>query len=110
MSDTMTEPTTTTKSLLFAAMGRALQREARLLSLTKPVAFRSPPHVQGKDRTIKRCPEMTVVCVRIAGRDPNRVAGDMIDGVIAANDIAGTEAEGPARARLWEAAGEALAA
>lgn len=97
-----------TRSLVFATLGRALQAEARLCQLTQPVAFRTPPHKTGVARTIKRCPEMTVVSVRL-DRDPNAVTGDLIDGIIVANDLLGSEIEAEVRARLWVAAGEAIA-
>jgi hypothetical protein len=101
------ETTGITSSGQFAQIARALQREAGLLQLAKPVAFRSPPHVSGRARTIRRCPDITVVAVR-RDRDPNLVTADLIDGIIVANDLLGTEIEDVTRARLWEAAGEAI--
>jgi hypothetical protein len=70
-------------------------------------SFRSPPRLEGVDRTMKRQVdaagvEAVTVSVRIKGRPWVSVLADMIDGVIAANRIEGPTA-GAARTVMWAA-------
>lgn len=92
----------------FSQIARRLQSAARELGLSEVPAFRSPPHVEGQHRTIRRCAESVVVAVD-RRRDVNPVTHDMIDGVIAANRLDG-DVETLVREKLWAAATEALAA
>lgn len=93
----------------FITIGASLQAECARRGLVVP-GFRARPS-QECARTIKRCPNGVVVNVRL-DRDPHTVAGDLIDGVIAANPAL---ADDPllieqVRAELWTAAGLAVAA
>jgi hypothetical protein len=72
--------------------------EARRHGLTAP-GFSSPPRRAGADRTIRRIPGGGVlVAVRVRGRRPDEVAADMVEGVVAANQLDGAAAAG------WRAA------
>jgi hypothetical protein len=62
--------------------------------------FRSPPRVVGVQRTIRRRPGGGVVAVVIKGRPLAAVLADMIDGVIALNNMAHPESD-TVRAALW---------
>jgi hypothetical protein len=93
-------------SLRFAAAARSLGEVARAGGLIVP-GFRSPPRLDGVDRTLKRQidgagVESVTVSVRIKGRPWVSVLADMIDGVIAANRIEGPTA-GAARTMMWAA-------
>ena len=102
-------------SLRFAAAARTLGEVARAAGLTVP-GFRSPPRISGVDRTIKRTPRPAsavvgasvpaghdvTVSVRIKDRPWVSVLADMIDGVLAANDLTGATA-GAARTVMWAA-------
>lgn len=98
----------TCSQIEFSEIARRLQFAARELGLSEVPAFRSPPHVRGQNRTIRRCKDQVVVAVR-RDRDVNPVAHDMIDGVIAANQLDG-DIETLVREKLWAAATEAIAA
>ena len=90
-------------SLAFARVARALATEARRQGLAAP-AFRSPPGLAGTDRTLRRQPGGgAVVSVRFRGRPVEAVVGDLVDGVVAANGLAGTAAA-RLRTSLLEAA------
>lgn len=99
------EPATT---LRFATTARALARAARANGLTVP-GFRSPPRVNGVDRTLRRRGASASIAVRVRGRPWADVLADMIEGVIVANGLAGAEAAA-ARTALATAAGDELAA
>ncbi len=77
---------------MFAQCARQLQSAARASGLVVP-AFRSPPRRRDADRTIRRLPGGAVVAVRLAGRQAAQIQRDMIDGVLAANDLDGRAAE-----------------
>ncbi len=95
------EPATT---LRFAAAARALAAEARRQGLIVP-GFRSPPRLNGADRTLRRRPAGgTSVAVRIRGRPWSAVLADLIEGVVVANRLVGPPAD-RLRARLWTVAG-----
>jgi hypothetical protein len=97
-------------SLRFAAAVRALAVEARRHRLSMP-AFRSPPRLAGVTRSLRRRPDGgATVAVVVRGRPWSAVLADMVDGVVAANQLNGAAAD-QARARLWHAVdGDAEAA
>ena len=78
-------------SVRFSAVAKALGDEARRRGLTPP-AFRSPPLVPGASRTIRRADERAVIAVQLRGRPADEVAADMVEGVVVANRLSGTEA------------------
>lgn len=93
-------------SLRFAATVRALAVEARSLGLDVP-GFRSPPRLEGADRSLRRRPGAPpAVAVRLAGRPFEAVVVDMVEGVVVANGLAGPRAAA-ARARLLQVLGAA---
>ena len=93
----------------FSAIARTLAIETRRLGLVAP-GFRSPPRRLGLLRTIRRFTGGgAVVAVRLGGRPVSAVAGDMVDGVLAANQLTGVRAE-EARARLLDAVADSAAA
>ncbi|MBA3289126.1 MAG: hypothetical protein H0U21_14110, partial [Acidimicrobiia bacterium] len=49
--------------------------------------YRCPPRLVGVDRTVRRRPGGAVVAVRVKGRPWNAVLSDMIEGVVAVNDL-----------------------
>jgi hypothetical protein len=96
-----TTPTNTT-SLDFAAVARLLGACARQRGLTPP-GFRSPPRVEGAERTLQRSGSgWATVSVRLDGRPFGAVVGDMEEGVIVANRLEGAEAT-RVRTALWVA-------
>ena len=96
------EPATT---LRFAATARLLARELQRRRMRVP-GFRSPPRLSGVDRTLRRHPSGSgaTVAVRVRGRVWVAVLADMIEGVVAANVLAGPPAD-ELRAALWSVAG-----
>ena len=77
----------------FSGVAQALGAEARRAGLAVP-GFRSPPRLSGAIRTIRCSPAGgSVVSVVIHGRPMTDVIGDMIDGVVAANQLSGERAE-----------------
>lgn len=91
------EPSNTAR---FAHAARTLAREARRRGLAAP-SYRCPPRVVGADRTLRRRPGGAVVSVRIRGRPWPAVLADMIEGVIAANEMTPPLAT-RVRTELWE--------
>ena len=86
----------------FAEAGRRLVAAATALGVQAP-SFRTPPRVAELDRTIRRASDGSVlVSVRSRGRPPQAVLADMIEGVIAANNLQPTEAT-QVRNELWQA-------
>ena len=79
-------------------MARFLAAESRAAGLTVP-AFRSPPRVPGRARTIRRIRGGAVVAVQLRGRSVAEVAGDMIEGIVVTNGLDAAAAD-PIRARL----------
>jgi hypothetical protein len=89
-------------SLIFAATVRTLAAAARARGLSVP-GFRSPPRVPGADRTVRRTADgRSTVAVVVRGRPHQAVVADMIEGIVIANDLDGTEAT-RVRTKLWEA-------
>jgi hypothetical protein len=89
-------------SLRFAAAARLLGRVARRRGLDVP-GFRSPPRLEGADRSLRRYASGSVtVSVRYRGRPWPAVLADMIDGVVAANRLVGGSAD-RTRTALWSA-------
>ena len=77
----------------FAELARRLGDRARALGLTVP-GFRSPPRVGGTSRTLRRRDDgSAVVAVQVRGRSLDAVAADLVEGVLAANGLAGAEAD-----------------
>jgi len=91
------------RSLQFSTAVRALGSTARRLGLPVSPAFRSPPRAAGAERTLQRhrSGEATVA-VRIKGRPWAAVLADMVEGVVAANELSVLDAAG-VRAALWSA-------
>jgi hypothetical protein len=80
-------------ALQFAEAVRAVTTVARRKGLAVP-AFRSPPGVEGVDRTLRRRSDgNAVVAVRLTGRPFVAVQADVIDGFVAANELTGRPAD-----------------
>jgi hypothetical protein len=91
---------TAASSLRFAAAARALADECRRRRLAVP-GFRSPPRLQGVDRSVRRRADgsaMVAVCLR--DRPWPAVLADMVEGVIVTNGLEGPTAD-RTRAALW---------
>ena len=87
-------------SLRFAHAVRTLGEATRRHRLVMP-GFRSPPRLVGADRTLRRRPDGgSTVAVVLRGRPFQAVMADMIEGVIVANDLKGSEAT-RIRTALW---------
>jgi len=89
------EPT----SLRFARLARSLGEAARAQGLRAP-SFRSPPRLPGVSRSIVRRGPGVTVAVALRDRPWGAVVADMVEGVVAANRLAGVGAD-RARAALW---------
>jgi hypothetical protein len=73
-------------SLGFADAAKAISDEARRAGLDVP-GFRSPPRLP-VDRALRRRPGATpAVAVRLRGREMQTVVADMVEGVLAANNL-----------------------
>lgn len=94
------EPT----SLRFARLARSLAEAARAQGLHAPT-FRSPPRLEGVTRSIVRRGPAVTVAVALRDRPWPAVMADMVEGVVAANRLAGVRAD-RARAALWAAVAE----
>jgi hypothetical protein len=82
-----------TTAVQFSETVRQVVTLARRQGLRPPV-FRSPPGLDGVDRSIRRRPNGTVVvAVRRAGRPLAAIRSDVIDGVVAANELNGAAAD-----------------
>ena len=92
---------TSSATTKFTAAARVLAQRARELDLVVP-GFRSPPRIVGVNRTIRRSRdgEGGVVAVRLTDRPFTAVVGDMIEGVIAINQLNAPQADN-IRALLW---------
>lgn len=92
----------------FAGTARRLASAARARGLHAP-GFRTPPRQPGHDRTIRRYPDgSALVSVRVRGRLWDDVVDDLIDGVLALNDLHGAPAA-EVRLGLWDDLGHGLA-
>jgi hypothetical protein len=86
----------------FLEVARALGAVARRRRLVAP-GFRSPPRLKGVARSLRRWPDgSSQVAVQVRGRPMAAVTADMIDGVVAANQLTGAEAD-RLRSELWAA-------
>jgi hypothetical protein len=63
--------------------------------------FRTPPRLVGLDRTVRRHADGATVSVRVRGRPWAATVADMIDGVVAVNDLDARQAN-RLRADLWD--------
>ena len=96
------------RSLRFAAAARALGETARGAGFVAP-AFRSPPRVKGRMRTIRwHASGSATVSLVLQNRPWSAVLADMIDGFVAVN--AATHDDTADGARASGAAGEASGA
>jgi membrane protein implicated in regulation of membrane protease activity len=94
-------------TLHFATAARVLGREARARGLAAP-GFRSPPRLEGADRTLRRRVRGGAVAVRVRGRPWAAVLADMIEGVVVLNGLVGADAD-TVRGALLQAVDAALA-
>jgi hypothetical protein len=88
-------------SLRFAHAARTLATVARREGLEVP-AFRSPPGIDGVQRTVRRRRGGTTVAVRLRRRPWAAVVADMVEGIVVTNRLAGADADAT-RAALWAA-------
>ena len=96
-------------TLQFSSACRALSAAARAAGLQAP-SFRSPPGVDGANRTIRRRGRgSAVLAVVIHGRPAEAVLSDLVEGVVVANRLGPREAV-RARTLLWDAVATARAA
>ena len=86
-------------SLRFAWAVQALGQSARALGLLVP-GFRSPPRLVGVQRSIKRWHGGATVAVVVRGRPWPAVQADLVEGVVAANDLV-SPASDRTREELW---------
>jgi hypothetical protein len=87
----------------FTSLARLLAQEARRHGLAAP-GFRFPPRLPDVDRTIRRYPAGgAVISVRVRGRSADAIAADMVEGIVVANSLTGTAADG------WRVAFRSLA-
>src|SRR5205823_6323814 len=87
------QPATT---LHFATAARVLGREARARGLDAP-GFRSPPRLEGADRTLRRRVRGAAVAVRVRGR-PGAAVGAGAEDV--PNDVLTSRTDGGDRCRV----------
>jgi len=88
-------------TLRFAHAVRTLSEATRLQGLDVPM-FRTPPRRAGATRTIRRTRRGATIAVRVADRPWMAVLADLVDGVVAANDLHGGQAI-RCRTALWGA-------
>lgn len=88
-------------SVDFAAAARTLAATARRCGLTAP-SYRSPPRLVGVDRTLRRRGDAVVVSIRLKGRPEPAVLADMVEGVVAANELVPPRSD-RVRSELWHA-------
>ena len=76
----------------FSEAVQRLATEARRRGL-EPPGFRAPPRLAGAVRTIRRpASGGSIVAVRLYGRPFERVAADIVDGLLVANQVKGARA------------------
>jgi hypothetical protein len=86
----------------FAVAVKSLHGAARRRGLVVP-AFRSPPRLDGCERSIRWRPDGgATVAVRLRGRPWVAVLADMVEGIVVANGLDGAAAV-QARSALWAA-------
>ncbi len=79
------------RSLRFAATARALGEAARAQGCVAP-AFRSPPRIPGRNRSIRRHANgSSTISLVLRDRPWSSVVADMIDGIVAVNPDADPE-------------------
>ena len=89
-------------SFRFASAARTLGQAARQRGLVVP-GFRSPPRLVGAERTLRRRADGGLtVSVQVRGRPWSAVLADMVEGVVVANGLGGSEAT-RVRTQLWTA-------
>jgi len=88
-------------TVMFADAAKVLAGVARAHGLAAP-SYRTPPRTVGIDRTVRRTAQGGAVAVRLKGRPWPAVIADMIDGVIAVNQLSSAKAN-RVRADLWDA-------
>lgn len=86
---------------MFADSAKVLAGVARAHGLAAP-SYRTPPRTVGLDRTVRRSGQGGAVAVRVKGRPWPAVIADMIDGVLAVNQLTSQQAN-RLRADLWDA-------
>ena len=99
--DNRPQESRTVRCLAFAEAARQLGMAVRGQELVVP-SFRSPPREVGRRRTLVRHGDGSVtVSVMVRNRIWEAVLADMIEGVVAANQLDGIDAE-VLRDQLWE--------
>lgn len=99
--DNRPQENSTGRCLAFAEAARQLGMAGRGQGLIVP-SFRSPPREVGRRRTLSRHGDGSVtVSVMVRNRIWEAVLADMIEGVVAANQMDGIDAE-ILRDQLWE--------
>lgn len=86
-------------SLKFSATVKTLGQATRLRGLVVP-SFRSPPGIEGVQRTIRKRGGVPIIAVRLRGRPWPAVVSDMIEGIVFGNGLSGARAD-RIRAALW---------
>jgi hypothetical protein len=95
------DPVPSSSTLRFTQAVQTLAGAARAQGLVAP-SFRSPPRLVGVLRSIKRWHGGATVAVVVRGRPWPAVQADLIEGVVAANQLV-PPASDRARAELWRA-------
>ncbi|KAA0233065.1 MAG: hypothetical protein JJLCMIEE_02906 [Acidimicrobiales bacterium] len=85
----------------FSEAVRVVSEAARSLALVSP-SFRTPPRTPGVDRAITRRPTGVMVALQVADRPFAAVMADLVEGVVAANNLSGVMAA-RIRRHLWDA-------
>lgn len=100
--DNQRQESSTGRCLAFAEAARLLGMAVRGQELVMP-SFRSPPREVGRRRTLSRHDDGSVtVLVMVRNRVWEAVLADMIEGIVATNQMDGIDAEA-LRDHLWEA-------
>lgn len=91
------------RSVQFASAARSLGEAARHAGFAVP-AFRSPPRIAGRVRSIRRHANGSVtISLVVKNRPWSAVVADMIDGFAAANNEVGQQSLEVLRDMLWAA-------
>ena len=86
-------------SLRFAHAARTIAEVTRARGLEVP-GFRSPPGIDGAQRSLRRRAGGATVAVRLRQRPWVAVLADMVEGVVVANRLRGSAAD-DVRGALW---------